>query len=103
MNSPQWTACFGGATLPPVAVNGLSYTPPMTINGRQVGDVLLVATMGRGVWKLTNVSSIANGATSAKINAPSVLEINGTPGDDQLVLRLSASRGRIRWSDGSRS
>src|SRR5262249_7523646 len=44
----SWSAF--GAGLPSATVSGLHYYPPATIGGRTLGDVLVVATLGRGVW-----------------------------------------------------
>jgi FG-GAP-like repeat len=43
-----WTRL--GTNLPNVIVNDVHYYPPAARGGRSVGDVLVVGTMGRGVW-----------------------------------------------------
>src|SRR5205085_12032850 len=81
---PPWVR-FGATVLPHAQITSLSYTPEQTI-GTQVrapGGVLVVGTLGRGTWKVSNVNTV--------IAAESTLEVTGTPQDDEFILRLSAA------------
>src|SRR5262249_585738 len=51
----QWVEF--GKDLPNVPVTDIRYIRPITSNGHAAGDVLVIATLGRGVWKIDNGSA----------------------------------------------
>ena len=100
VSPPRWTR-FGGSTLPHAVVKVISYTPPI-INeatgarrtdaaGKPAGDVLVVGLLGRGAWKMTNVT-INTGDPTKTIEKPNILTLKGTPEADQYILRLNPGR-----------
>src|SRR5262249_44182370 len=73
--------------LPDVLVTDISYTPTMTLktpSGSQTrGDVLLVSTLGAGVFQISNAST--------KLGKTNVLFVTGParPGDAEITIKPS--------------
>ena len=86
VGNAEWIQ-FGASTLPHAQITALSYTPAVTIGGVVRGDVLVVGTLGRGTFRLDNASASVT-QTSTLDN----MQIVGTAGNDQFVLRLSPNR-----------
>src|SRR5262249_11149214 len=76
---PRWVEF--GQNLPNAIVSALSYTPAFkSPAGATVGDVLLVALRGRGVWKLTSAAfNVAN---------QTELTITGDANNNVFALRI---------------
>jgi hypothetical protein len=47
-----------GPSLPNAPVSDIRYVPSLQVPGRQVGDVLVVSTLGRGVWKMSGAAAL---------------------------------------------
>src|SRR4029453_19028698 len=82
---PEWTEF--GAGLPNALVTDLHYIPPVT-GVTNKGDVLVVGTLGRGAWKITDAT--------AKVAAPGVLQIGAFTGPLTVTLsRNTANRSLL--------
>src|SRR5262249_50987494 len=91
---PQWVEF--GQNLPNAIVSAMSYTPKFTSPAdgtTPVGDVLLVALRGRGVWQLTDASNNVGKQTQLNITA----DANG----DTFALRLDPNHPAplAQWVD----
>ena len=71
-SQPAWSEF--GAALPNAIVKDISYTPAMKHRApdgalRDIGDVLVVGTLGRGVWKIANASQSLTETAELRINS----------------------------------
>jgi hypothetical protein len=60
-----------GTGLPNAIVSDLRYTPKVTYGGLPTGDVLAVATMGRGVYEIKDAAALAASAGTLSITGSS--------------------------------
>src|SRR5262249_34443008 len=72
-----------GLGLPNAQVTAIDYTPPQNINGRDVGDVLVVSTRGRGVYRI-------DGASKDLATLP-FLPVEGDDGNNVITLAQDAA------------
>ena len=90
----RWTE-FGGE-LPNAPITKIEFASAgKSKAGKDIGDVLVIGTRGRGTYKLEDASGV--------LNQPSVLEVLGTGAANTISLRLS-SEGQRRvevYRDGS--
>ncbi len=86
--TPTWSPLNGpvGNVLPNAVISQISYTPPMTLatpSGPQArGDVLLISTLGRGVYQMNNASTV--------LGQPAVLTITGPTAGSQVLIQPDA-------------
>src|ERR1043166_5027851 len=103
----KWTEF--GFGLPNAIVSDLRYTPARRYGTQDTGDVLVVATMGRGVYKLTGVSNLATttilqitGVVGAAHNFELRVLPNQTGFMDVLVDSVPVSGGPFQLSSFDR-